>query len=106
MLRRGSGFAFRMIAEKAGRKRVLSAAFGISSVVTPFMLGAALGGIASGRVPPGNEQGSLWASWLNSTSIVVGIFGVLISAFIAATFLLAAPRRSYHVLTPPLFPIP
>src|SRR6266496_254663 len=46
---RGSGFAFRKIAEKAGRKRVLNAAFGISSLVTPFMLGAALGGIASGR---------------------------------------------------------
>ena len=92
---RGSGFAFRKIAQKAGRKRVLTAAFGISSVVTPFMLGAALGGIASGRVPPGNEQGSLWASWLNSTSIVVGIFGVLISAFIAATFLLADANRYY-----------
>jgi len=92
---RGSGFAFRKIAQKAGRKRVLTAAFGISSIVTPFMLGAALGGIASGRVPPGNEQGSLWASWLNSTSIVVGIFGVLISAFIAATFLVADANRYY-----------
>jgi NADH dehydrogenase len=92
---RGSGFAFRKIAQKAGRKRVLTASFGISSIVTPFMLGAALGGIASGRVPPGNEQGSLWASWLNSTSIVVGIFGVLISAFIAATFLVADANRYY-----------
>src|SRR6266508_3532356 len=87
---RGSGFAFRKIAEKAGRKRVLTAAFGISSLVTPFMLGAALGGIASGRVPPGTQQGSLCSCWLNSTSIAVGIFGVLISAFVAATFLIAA----------------
>jgi NADH dehydrogenase len=92
---RGSGFAFRKIAQKAGRKRVLTAAFGISSLVTPFMLGAALGGIASGRVPPGNEQGELWSSWLNSTSLVVGIFGVLISAFIAATFLVADANRYY-----------
>ena len=92
---RGSGFAFRKIARKAGRKRVLTAAFGISSIITPFMLGAALGGIASGRVPPGNTQGSLWASWLNSTSITVGIFGVLISAFVAATFLIADAERSY-----------
>src|SRR2546429_326019 len=92
---RGSGFAFRKIAQKAGRKRVLSAAFGISSRVTPFMLGAALGGIASGRVPPGNEQGELWSSWLNSTSLVVGIFGVLISAFVAATFLIADANRYY-----------
>src|SRR5262249_17945481 len=92
---RGSGFAFRKIAERAGRKRVLSAAFGVSSLVTPFMLGAALGGIASGRVPPRNRQGSLWSGWLNSTSIAVGIFGVLISAFIAATFLIADADRYY-----------
>jgi NADH dehydrogenase len=92
---RGSGFAFRKIAERAGRKRSLSAAFGISSLVTPFMLGAALGGIASGRVPPGNAQGELWSSWLNSTSLVVGVFGVLISAFIAATFLVADANRYY-----------
>ncbi|HZA35292.1 MAG TPA: cytochrome d ubiquinol oxidase subunit II, partial [Vicinamibacterales bacterium] len=92
---RGAGFAFRKVAQRAGRKRVLTAAFGISSVITPFMLGAALGGIASGRVPPGNTQGSLWASWLNSTSIAVGIFGVLISAFIAATFLIADANRYY-----------
>src|SRR5256714_2183421 len=95
---RGSGFAFRKIAQKAGRKRVLSAAFGISSLVTPFMLGAALGGIASGRVPPGNAQGELWSSWLNSTSLVVGIFGVLISAFVAATFLIADASRYYDDL--------
>jgi len=92
---RGSGFAFRKVAERAGRKRVLSAAFGVSSLITPFMLGAALGGIASGRVPPGNQQGELWSSWLNSTSIAVGIFGVLISAFIAATFLIADADRLY-----------
>ena len=92
---RGAGFAFRKVAQRAGRKRVLTAAFGVSSVITPFMLGAALGGIASGRVPPGNTQGSLWASWLNSTSIAVGIFGVLISAFIAATFLIADANRYY-----------
>lgn len=92
---RGAGFAFRKVAERAGRKRVLTAAFGISSVITPFMLGAALGGIASGRVPPGNSEGSLWASWLNSTSIAVGVFGVLISAFIAATFLVADANRYY-----------
>ena len=53
---RGAGFAFRKVAQRAGRKRVLTAAFGISSVITPFMLGAALGGIASGRVPAGQHR--------------------------------------------------
>jgi NADH:ubiquinone reductase (H+-translocating) len=92
---RGCGFAFRKAARTGGRDRVLTAAFGISSLITPFMLGAVLGGIASGRVPPDNSQGSLWASWLNSTSIAVGVFGVLISAFIAATFLVADASRVY-----------
>jgi NADH:ubiquinone reductase (H+-translocating) len=92
---RGCGFAFRKAARTEGRERVLTAAFGISSLITPFMLGAALGGIASGRVPPDNTQGSLWASWLNVTSIAVGVFGVLISAFIAATFLIADADRVY-----------
>jgi NADH dehydrogenase len=92
---RGAGFAFRKVAEQGRRRRVLTAAFGIASVVTPFMLGAALGGIASGRVPPGNRAGDLWSSWLNSTSITVGVFGVLFTAFIAATFLVADADRYY-----------
>src|SRR2546430_14826184 len=50
---RGSGFAFRKIARKAGRKRVLSAAFGISSLAPPCMLGAAPAAVASARVHPG-----------------------------------------------------
>ncbi len=92
---RGSGFAFRKVAERARRRRVLTIAFGVASVVTPFMLGAALGGIASGRVPPGNKAGDLWSSWLNATSITVGVFGVLVTAFIAATFLVADAERYY-----------
>ena len=35
----------------------------------PFALGAAIGGIASGRVPVGNAEGDLFTSWLNPTSI-------------------------------------
>jgi cytochrome d ubiquinol oxidase subunit II len=31
----------------------------LSSVLTPFALGAAIGGIASGRVPVGNAAGNL-----------------------------------------------
>jgi NADH dehydrogenase len=92
---RGAGFVFRKEAERARRRRELTVAFGIASVVTPFMLGAALGGIASGRVPPGNKAGELWSSWLNSTSITVGVFGVLITAFVAATFLVADADRYY-----------
>ena len=46
-----------------GRRRLV---FGASSVLTPFALGAAVGGIASGRVPVGNAEGDLVTSWLNA----------------------------------------
>ena len=36
--------------------------FGVSSVLTPFALGAAVGAIASGRVPVGNARGELVGS--------------------------------------------
>ena len=46
--------------------------FSLSSILTPFALGAAAGGIASGRVPVGNAQGDLVTSWLNPTSLMIG----------------------------------
>jgi cytochrome d ubiquinol oxidase subunit II len=67
--------------------------FALSSILTPFALGAAVGGIASGRVPVGNAAGSLWSSWLNPTSIMVGVLAVAISAFLAAVYLCADAVR-------------
>jgi cytochrome d ubiquinol oxidase subunit II len=52
-----------------------------------------VGGIASGRVPVGNAAGNLWTSWLNPTSIMVGILAVAISAFLAAVYLSADAVR-------------
>jgi cytochrome d ubiquinol oxidase subunit II len=63
-------------------------------VLTPFALGAAAGGIASGRVPVGNAQGDLWSSWLNPTSIMIGLLAVAFTWYLAAVFLAAdAVRR-------------
>src|SRR5215210_4192664 len=39
--------------------------FGASSVLTPFALGTAIGGIAAGEVPVGNAAGDVFSSWLN-----------------------------------------
>ncbi len=47
---RGAAFAFRPVVGSARGRRVMTAIFAASSVVTPFFLGAAGGGIASGRV--------------------------------------------------------
>jgi cytochrome bd ubiquinol oxidase subunit II len=68
--------------------------FGASSVLTPFALGAAIGGIASGRVPVGNAAGDLVTSWLNPTSIAIGALAVATSAYLAAVYLAADADRA------------
>jgi cytochrome bd ubiquinol oxidase subunit II len=67
--------------------------FGASSVLTPFALGAAIGGIASGRVPVGNAAGDMVTSWLNPTSIVIGAIAVAASGYLAAVYLAGDARR-------------
>src|SRR2546426_1145730 len=75
------------------RARVLERVFGLSSILTPFALGAVAGGIASGRVPVGNAAGARWESWLNPTSVVLGVMLVAMSAYLAAVYLAADARR-------------
>lgn len=68
--------------------------FGSSSILTPFALGAAVGGIASGRVPVGNASGDLWSSWLNATSILVGAMAVATAGYLAAVYLAGDATRN------------
>jgi cytochrome d ubiquinol oxidase subunit II len=68
--------------------------FGASSVLTPFALGAVIGGIASGRVPVGNAAGDPVTSWLNPTSIVIGALAVATSGYLAAVYLAADACRN------------
>jgi Cytochrome bd-type quinol oxidase, subunit 2 len=92
---RGAAFAFRPVSEGLAGRRAAGAVFAISSVVTPFFLGAAGGAIASGRVPAGNAAGDPWSSWLNPTSVLIGLLAIAACAYLAAVFLVAdAHRRS------------
>ena len=91
---RGSGFVFRKSSQRLAGRRVFGATFALSSVITPFFLGTALGAIASGRVPAGNAAGDPWQSWLNPTSLLVGALAIAAGAFVAAVFLVSAARRS------------
>jgi cytochrome d ubiquinol oxidase subunit II len=84
---RGSAFAMRGQAATMREARGLGALFALSSVLIPFCLGAAIGGVASGRVPVGNAAGDVWRSWLNPTSVLIGVIGVLSGAHLAAVFL-------------------
>jgi NADH dehydrogenase FAD-containing subunit/cytochrome bd-type quinol oxidase subunit 2 len=90
---RGAGFAFRHEAEQASRQRLLGGIFAISSVLTPFFFGTVIGGIASGRVPVGNAAGDLITSWLNPTSVTIGLLAVAAAAYLAAVFLVTDARR-------------
>jgi cytochrome bd ubiquinol oxidase subunit II len=96
---RGGAYALRPGAASAREQRVVDLVFSVSSVLTPFALGAAIGGIASGRVHVGNPGGSLFTSWLNATSVATGVLGTASGAYLAAVFLSGdAERHGRHEL--------
>ena len=91
---RGAAFALRGQAATIKEARVLGAIFALSSVLIPYFLGAALGGIASGRVQVGNAAGDAVDSWVNPTSTLVGVLGVATGAYLAAVYLAGDARRA------------
>src|SRR5919112_1540459 len=91
---RGAAFALRGQAATIREARVLGAVFALSSVLIPFFLGAAIGGVASGRVPVGNAAGDLIDSWLNPTSVLIGVVGVFSGAYLAAVYLAGDSARA------------
>jgi cytochrome bd ubiquinol oxidase subunit II len=91
---RGAAFALRGQAATIREARVLGALFASSSVLIPFCLGAAIGGVASGRVPVGNAAGDPFSSWLNPTSVLAGVVGIVTGAHLAAVYLTGDSRRA------------
>lgn len=91
---RGAAFAFRPMAEGLPARRAAGAVFAASSVVTPFFLGAAAGAIVGARVTVGDAPRDLFGSWLNPTSMLVGLLAVATCAYLAAVFLVADARRT------------
>src|SRR5213592_466148 len=96
---RGGAYALRAGTRTAGEQRRVDTVFALSSVLTPFALGTVIGAIASERVHLGNPGGSLVTSWLNPTSIAIGVLGVASGAYTSAVFLSGdAARRDEHAL--------
>jgi cytochrome d ubiquinol oxidase subunit II len=93
MIGRGAAFAFRKSITTLPMRRFLGAGFALSSLVTPFFLGAVVGGVASGRVPPGIAEGDVIRSWINPTSVLGGVMAVFVCAYLAAVFLCGDARR-------------
>lgn len=90
---RGTAYALRGHASGATEERVVGVVFGISSLLTPFALGTAVGGIASGRVPIGNAAGDAWSSWTGPTSLLIGGLAATTSVYLAAVWLAADGAR-------------
>jgi cytochrome bd ubiquinol oxidase subunit II len=90
---RGGAYALRAGSPTPRELRAIDTVTALASIITPFALGAAVGGIASGRVPVGNASGDLVSSWLNPTSVLIGILAVATAAYLAAVYLAADAVR-------------
>ncbi|MBO3750439.1 cytochrome d ubiquinol oxidase subunit II [Streptosporangiaceae bacterium NEAU-GS5] len=87
---RGAAYVLRPQLRQA---RAVESLFALSSILTPFALGTAVGAIASGRVPVGNAAGDPVTSWFNPTSLMIGTLAVATSAYLAAVYLAADAVR-------------
>src|SRR3954467_12887339 len=90
---RGTAYALRAGTGSVAELHAVALLFALSSIIVPFAFGAAIGGIASGRVPVGNAEGTTFSSWLNWTSFLVGVLAVAGPASLAAVCLGADATR-------------
>jgi cytochrome bd ubiquinol oxidase subunit II len=91
---RGTAYAVHAGTAREIERRTIDGVFSISSLLTPFALGTAVGAIASGRVPVGNAAGDPLTSWLNPTSLVIGTLAVASGAYVAAVYLAGDAARA------------
>ncbi len=89
---RGAGFAFRKSIRSLQARRAMGAAFALSSVLTPFTMGAVVGAIAAGNVPSGGD-GDAFSSWIAPLPLLVGALFVASGAYLAAIFLVSDAHR-------------
>ena len=90
---RGTAYALHSGAADHRERRLIDTVFGVSSVLTPFAMGAAVGAIASGRVTVRPGPTDLVSGWLNPTSVTVGALAVAVAGYLAAVYLAADARR-------------
>jgi cytochrome d ubiquinol oxidase subunit II len=91
---RGSAYALRGEAATISEARGLGALFALSSILTPFFFGCAIGAIASGQVPADGDPSRPFDAWTGPTSILIGVLAVATGAYNAAVFLAADARRA------------
>ncbi len=90
---RGAGFAFRKSLVGLAERRAAGATFALSSLLTPFFMGAVVGAIASGNVPA-DGNGDAFSSWLEPLPLLTGAMFVATGAYLSAVFLVGDARRA------------
>jgi cytochrome d ubiquinol oxidase subunit II len=93
---RGSAFTFRAYDSKDDLvQRRWGSVFAGASVVTPLLLGVCIGAVASGRVVlrSGGFVARFVAPWLTPFALGVGVFALVLFAFLAAVYLTVEARE-------------
>ena len=90
---RGAAFVFRAYGARAGTsitatERGWGVVFGVSSTITPFLLGACMGAVASGsiRLVDGRIE-TTGVVWLTPLSLLTGTIALALCAYLAAVYL-------------------
>jgi Cytochrome bd terminal oxidase subunit II len=86
-------YALRTATAAAREQRIVDTVFGVSSVLTPFALGAAAGGWPRAGCPLATRLAICSRAGLNPTSILVGGLAVATGGYLAAVYLSADARR-------------
>lgn len=89
---RGSAFTFRTYDASDDRvQQRWGRAFAIASLITPILLGVIVGALSSGLIQPVAEirSGAYFFTWFAPFPFAVGLFAVVLFAFLAATYLTA-----------------
>jgi cytochrome d ubiquinol oxidase subunit II len=87
---RGAAFVFRSHGDpETPWVRTWTRVFGVASLISPFLLGAAAASIAGGsiRVRDGEVEAGLFSAWTGLLSLFAGAFAVAVCAYLAATYL-------------------
>jgi cytochrome d ubiquinol oxidase subunit II len=90
---RGAAFALRGEAATISEARLLGGTFALSSLLTPFFFGCAIGAVASGQVPAEGDPTQPLEAWTGTTAILAGLMAVVTGAYLAAVFLAGDATR-------------
>src|SRR5215469_14430796 len=97
---RGAAFIFRYYAVKTAGAfaHTWSRVFSVTSVITPFFLGAGAAGVASGHLLPsdGTPRADYIVGWTSPFALVIGAMAVALCATIAAIYLTVEARNTIH----------